>query len=193
MKNVIAVFDIGKTNKKFFLFDSIFQVCYQKQVELPLEKDDDNYPCESLSHLENWMKTTFKAALELKQYNIEALNFTGYGASLVHIDVEGNTVCPLYNYTKPYPKKLSTQFYKKYGPELSFSTTTGSFEAGMLNSGMQLFWLKYKKPKQFAAIKYSLHLPQYLSYMFSGYPVTDYTTIGCHTALWNYDTNEYHS
>lgn len=193
MKNVIAVFDVGKTNKKFFLFDSTFQVCYQKQVELPLEKDDDNHPCESLSLLENWMKTTFKAALELKQFTIEALNFTGYGASLVHIDAEGKAVCPLYNYTKPYPKKLSAQFYKKYGPELSFSTSTGSFEAGMLNSGMQLFWLKHKKPKQFTAIKYSLHLPQYLSYMFSSYPVSDYTTIGCHTALWNYDIKEYHS
>lgn len=193
IKNVIAVFDIGKTNKKFFLFDSTFHVCFQKQVQLPLEKDDDNHPCESLFNLENWMKTTLKEALELKQYTIEALNFTGYGASLVHIDVEGKVVCPLYNYTKPYPKKLSAEFYKKYGPEHSLSTTTGSFEAGMLNSGMQLFWLKHKKPKQYAAIKYSLHLPQYLSYIFSGYPFSDYTSIGCHTALWNYDKKDYHS
>ena len=70
MNNVIAVFDIGKTNKKFFLFDSTFHVCFQKQVQLPLEKDDDNHPCESLFNLENWMKTTLKEALELKQYTI---------------------------------------------------------------------------------------------------------------------------
>ena len=62
----------------------------------------------------------------------------------------------------------------------------------MLNSGIQLYWLKYRKPEIFKKIKYSLHLPQYLSYVFTGIPLSEYTSIGCHTALWNYDKKDYH-
>ena len=57
----------------------------------------------------------------------------------------------------------------------------------MLNSGLQLYWLKKTKPEVFKKIKYSLHLPQYLSYIFTGIPLSEYTSIGCHTALWDYE------
>ena len=36
-----------------------------------------------------------------------------------------------------------------------------------LNSGLQLYRLKYEHPEVFHQIKYSLHLPQYLSFIFS--------------------------
>ncbi|MEN8764580.1 carbohydrate kinase, partial [Wenyingzhuangia sp.] len=52
-------------------------------------------------------------------------------------------------------------------------------------------WLKHYKPEIFKKIKYSLHLPQYLSYVFTGVPLSEYTSIGCHTSLWNYETRDY--
>ena len=57
---------------------------------------------------------------------------------------------------------------------------------------MQLYRLKYEKPRFFRQIKYSLHLPQYLSYIFSNKNATDITSIGCHTMLWNFEENNYH-
>jgi sugar (pentulose or hexulose) kinase len=38
-----------------------------------------------------------------------------------------------------------------------------------------------------------LHLPQYLSYIFTGIPLSEYTSIGCHTALWDYSKKDYHT
>ena len=64
------------------------------------------------------------------------------------------------------------EFYKKYGPELEFTRTTGSPKSGLLNSGMQLYWIKKTKPEIFKKIKYSMHLPQYLSYVFTGIPIS---------------------
>jgi sugar (pentulose or hexulose) kinase len=58
---------------------------------------------------------------------------------------------------------------------------------------MHLYWLKYAKPKVYQQIKYSLHLPQYLSYLFTGVPVSEYTSIGCHTMLWDYEKKDYHA
>ena len=192
MEKVIAVFDIGKTNKKFFLFNAALTIYHEVQTELPLTEDEDGHPCESVQQLTNWVKTTIAKALEQKDFTIEALNFSAYGASFVHIDAAGNPVTPLYNYTKPFPKTLRQKFYAQYGPESHFSANTGSFDSGMLNSGMQLFWLKHHHPKRFENVKRSLHLPQYLSYLFSQQTVSDYTSIGCHTALWDYQKKRYH-
>jgi sugar (pentulose or hexulose) kinase len=62
----------------------------------------------------------------------------------------------------------------------------------MLNSGLQLYWLKHMRPEAFAKIKYSLHLPQYCSYVFSKQYQSEYTSIGCHTGLWDYAAGMYH-
>ena len=192
MEKVTAVFDIGKTNKKFFLFNADLKVCHQVQTELLLTEDENGHPCESIEILTDWVKDTFTKALQRKEFTIEALNFSAYGASFVHIDAAGKPLTPLYNYTKPFPKALHQQFYSLYGPESNFSAKTGSFDAGMLNSGMQLFWIKHQHPKRFESIKRSLHLPQYLSYLFSQQTVSDYTSIGCHTALWDFQKKRYH-
>ena len=83
-------------------------------------------------------------------------------------------------------------FYGKYGPVDEFSRVTGSLKLGMLNTGMHLYWLKEERPEVFDRIKFSLHLPQYLSYLFTGVPVSEYTSVGCHTILWDYGKNRYH-
>ncbi|HLY71100.1 MAG TPA: hypothetical protein VKR53_15310, partial [Puia sp.] len=57
---------------------------------------------------------------------------------------------------------------------------------------MQLYRIKNAKPGIFVRIRYALHLPQYLSYLICGNPVSDMTSIGCHTNLWSFEKNEYH-
>jgi len=37
-----------------------------------------------------------------------------------------------------------------------------------------------------------LHLPQYLSYMLTGVLCSEHTSIGCHTAIWDFDNMMYH-
>ncbi|RTE53886.1 carbohydrate kinase [Arenibacter aquaticus] len=191
-EKVTAVFDIGKTNKKFFLFDRDFQEVYREYTRFDTIEDEDGHPTEDLGRLKNWLKGVFDRILDAKQYDIVSINFSTYGASLVHLDENGEVLTPLYNYTKPLPQEIVNSFYDKYGPEVDFAAATGSPSAGMLNSGMQLYWLKYAKPEVFQKIKYSLHLPQYISYIFTGIPVSEHTSIGCHTALWDYDKKDYH-
>ncbi|MDC6367620.1 MULTISPECIES: FGGY-family carbohydrate kinase [Flavobacteriaceae] len=191
-KEVIAIFDIGKTNKKFFLFDKDFKEVYRDYTRLEQIEDEDGHPTENIIALHDWMKKVFHSILTSTQYKVTAINFSSYGASLVHLDDKGQVVAPLYNYTKEMQSDIISQFYDSYGPEDEFSRTTGSLNSGMLNSGMQLYWLKYTKPKLFSKINCSLHLPQYLSYVFTGIKVSDYTSIGSHTALWDYTKQDYH-
>lgn len=191
-EKVTAVFDIGKTNKKFFLFNDDFQEIYRDYTKLPEIEDEDGHPTEDLNALRLWLKDVFNSILKSEKYNIKAINFSTYGASLVHLDENGNPLTCLYNYTKEIDESVIEDFYQKYGPQDEFSKRTGSPKAGMLNSGMQLYWLKKTKPEVFKKIRYTLHLPQYLSYIFTGLPVSEYTSIGCHTSLWDYEKRDYH-
>lgn len=190
--DVTAVFDIGKTNKKFFLFDKDYQEVYREYTRFETIKDEDGHETEDLASLQTWLKEVFDRILKTDKHNITAINFSTYGASFVHLDKNGKVLTPLYNYTKPLDKEIVEDFYKKYGPREEFAKTTGSSDSGMLNSGMQLYWLKHTKPDVFKKIAFSLHLPQYISYVFTGIPLSEYTSIGCHTAMWNYSKKDYH-
>lgn len=189
---VIAIFDIGKTNKKLFLFDEDYRICFEKSVQLPDIQDEDGFPCEDIEALTAWVKNSFDDVLAWNEFHIKALNVSAHGASFVHLDENSKPVAPLYNYLKSYPEELKQKFYHTYGGESEFARITASPVLGNLNSGMQLYWLKEQRTEIFNKIKYSLHLPEYISYLFTHIPVSGITSIGCHTNLWDFTKNNYH-
>lgn len=189
---VIAIFDVGKTNKKLFLFDSQYRIVYERSATLPEILDEDGEYCEDLDSLRRNIYDSLTEITGLEQFAVRAINFTSYGASFVYLDEEGNTLTPLYNYLKEYPRELSRKFYDRYGGEHSFAHATASPVLGSLNSGMQLYRIKNERPALFETIKYALHLPQFLSWLVTGVACTDVTSIGCHTNLWDFDRNAYH-
>lgn len=191
-ERVIAIFDVGKTNKKFFLFDQDYKVVYEHAATFTETVDEDDYPCENLELIRRFLFDSLDCVFAKKEFDIVAINFAAYGASFVYIDENGQPLSPLYNYLKPYPESVKKKFYSAYGGEEKFSSCSASPVLGNLNSGMQLYYIKYEKPALFQKIKYALHLPQYLSYLISGIVNSDITSIGCHTNLWDFDHNHYH-
>ncbi|CAN5396266.1 FGGY-family carbohydrate kinase [soil metagenome] len=190
---VTAIFDIGKTNKKFLLFDDQHSIVHKRQKTLKETTDGDGFPCENLQELTRWIIDEFEQASDQKKYEITGLNFSTYGASLVHVDRNGEPVTPLYNYLKPCPEDLKDEFYQKYGGKSAFSLETASPPMGMLNSGLQLYWLKHRRQELFQKIETTLHLPQYISYLFTRSKYADLTSLGCHTGMWNFQNQTYHS
>ncbi|GAA4734235.1 FGGY-family carbohydrate kinase [Flavisolibacter ginsenosidimutans] len=189
---VIAVIDVGKTNKKLFLFDQDYNIVYEQSARFLETVDEDGDVCENIESLRLSVFDSLRRVFAKKEFCIKAINFSAYGASFVYLDEEGTPLAPLYNYLKVYPKKLSEKFYAAYGGEEAFSLRTASPVLGSLNSGLQLYRLKHEKPDVFQKTKYALHLPQYLSYLISGKACSDITSIGCHTALWDFVDNGYH-
>jgi sugar (pentulose or hexulose) kinase len=190
--NVIAIFDVGKTNKKLFLFDEQYQVVAEQSESFAAVKDEDGDDSEDLERMTEWVRESLARVMARRDVRVRAVNFSAYGASLVHIGMDGKPVAPLYNYLKAYPEALKRRFYETYGGEVTLSMLTASPVLGSLNSGMQLYRIKYEQPELFDRIRYSLHLPQYLSYLLTGTAVSDITSIGCHTNLWNFPKRHYH-
>lgn len=194
--NHILLLDIGKTNKKCFVFDEDYQVIFEKTTQLAETKDEDGDSCEDLNLLNDWVFKSVREVLNDFRFKIRAINCTTYGASFVHLDSEGQALTPLYNYLKPFPEILLKQFFATYGEASTIALETASPVLGHLNSGLQLYWLKHHKPLIFKQIKWSLHLPQYVSHLLKsgGDPKSppDLTSIGCHTLLWDFRKNDYH-
>lgn len=189
---VIAVFDIGKTNKKLFLFDGHYHIVYEESTQLKETYDEDSDVCEDLAALTLWVTSTFDKAMELPDFCIKAVNFSAYGASFVHIMYKGSNLLPLYNYLKPYPQDLQDDFYNKYGGKELVAKQTASPVSGSLNSGLQLYRLKKQRPEIYETIRKSLHLPQYLSFLITNQEFSDITSLGCHTSLWDFEAGHYH-
>ncbi|MBC7949173.1 MAG: carbohydrate kinase [Chitinophagaceae bacterium] len=189
---VIAIFDVGKTNKKLLLFDQQYHPVHEESMKLPEISDEDGFACEDVAALTAWVKESFTRLAADVRFDIKAVNFSAYGASFVYLDDKGEVFLPLYNYLKPFDKKLQDQFYSKYGGDSLVAKQTASPVLGSLNSGMQLYRLKHEQPESFKKIQYALHLPQYLSYVLTGKINADITSVGCHTNLWHFQKNNYH-
>jgi len=190
--SVIAIFDVGKTNKKLFLFNENYEIVFERSARFIETVDEDGFPCENQESLRLSIFDSLSEVFRLKEFSIKAVNFSAYGASLVYVGDDGRTLAPLYNYLKPFPQELSDKFYKAYGGPDKFSLQTASPVLGSLNSGLQLYRLKHEKPELFNKVKYALHLPQYLSFLLTGNAYSDLTSIGCHTGFWDFQENRYH-
>ncbi|AMJ64206.1 FGGY-family carbohydrate kinase [Hymenobacter sp. PAMC 26628] len=193
-KAIYAIFDVGKTNKKLLLFDEQHHLLDEHQQVCLETVDDDGFPCEALERLTHWVLDHWQQLRQHPQYQLRGVNFTAYGASFVHLGADGQPVAPLYNYLKPLPERIAEQFYASLGDAAAdFATVSGSPRLGLLNSGLQLYWLKHAKPALYARVHTCLHLPQYLSYLLTGEKFSDYTSVGCHTGLWDFTRRDYHA
>jgi sugar (pentulose or hexulose) kinase len=191
-ESVILILDVGKTNKKVLLFDRFYKLVFEKSDQFDEILDEDGFHTEDLHKLTNWVRTSVEKLVDHKSYDVKAIHFSGYGASLVYLDSGGNPIMPLYNYLKPYPETLVDGFVEQYGSKETLSIETRSPWLGNLNSGLQLYRVKQLYPEKFQRIKYVLHLPEYLSYVLTGKFFSNMTSIGCHTMLWDFSKNDYH-
>lgn len=191
-QKLILVFDIGKTNKKYFLFDEALNQLESQYVQIPEIEDDDGDACDDLDSIVAWMLEVLRKIKDENGHEIAYINFSGYGATLVHLDKNGKVCTPMYNYLKPFPEKIKSLFSQKYGPLEDWSKQTASPFLGMLNAGLQLFWLKNDKPDLYKKIRHTVFLPQYLSCRLTGVLAAEFTCIGCHTGMWDFRKNDFH-
>ncbi|CAH8281793.1 sugar (pentulose or hexulose) kinase [Mariniflexile fucanivorans] len=192
MKKVIAIIDIGKTNKKLFLFDENYHVVSQNSIQFDEIVDEDGFPCDDIESIEKWILSEIKKIQDKGDFKIKALNFSTHGASLIYLNEKGQRIAPLYNYLKPLDLSDFEDFYKSNGGVEEFSRKTASPAYGMLNTGIQMLRLRKYKPEIWKNVKTILHYPQYLSFLFTKKITADFTSVGAHTATWDFDNMKYH-
>ena len=85
---VTAVFDIGKTNKKFFLFDQSFREVHKEYIRFEEVEDEDGHPTENLLALQKWLKDVFHSILDANEYDVKAINFSTMSSEILIVSCQ---------------------------------------------------------------------------------------------------------
>ena len=182
----VAVIDVGKTNAKLALVDleKHSEVAVRKHANIPISGDP--YPHTDIAGIWDFVCTSL-AELNAKT-PIEAISITTHGASAVLVTRDGELALPMLDYEYSGPDEYDTD-YAQVRPDFHQSLTPPLPDG--LNLAKQLFWQSKKFPKEFARTKWILPYPQYWGFRLTGVAASEITSIGCHTDLWNFRTNDF--
>jgi sugar (pentulose or hexulose) kinase len=183
--NLIAVFDIGKTNAKLLLVDAgsgepIWQR-ERKNQALP------GGPCAQLDlpGLEDWLIDALRDAPHRGE--LRCIVPITHGAAIVALDADGQPLCapdyedPVYERDAAAYAAARDDYAQTYSPLLPLG----------LNLGRQLYYLQHFQPALFRDITQLLLYPQYWAWRLSGVMASEVTSLGCHTDLWRPTTAGY--
>ncbi|TVR66714.1 MAG: carbohydrate kinase [Spirochaetaceae bacterium] len=184
MKQVIAVLDIGKTNKKVALFDEKMQMLDTRRRRID-SIPQEGVQAEDVLSIEEWFLDALADLSTL--YRIRAIAVTTHGAASVCVDEEGNPIVPPVDYTFPVEESVHERFFRTMGSaeELQVETATAEVRP-LINVGKALFFLRETFPERFSRIRHVLMYPQYFTYRLTGIASADITYTGCHSYLWDF-------
>ena len=175
---LVAVIDIGKTNAKLVLIDTVnaAQVASRSMPNSVVR--DGPYPHADLERLWSFILASLQALHA--EHGIEGISITTHGASAALL--AGNELAlPVLDYEYAGPDALATQ-YRAVRP--GFAETLSPSLPGGLNLGAQLFWQARNFPDAFAGVTHILPYPQYWAWRLTGVLASEVTSLGCHTDLW---------
>ena len=197
----IVVLDIGKTNKKLFVYDSSL-CCLNPEEEGTVIPSVvvEGLRCEDTAGICRWMLAGLRrAAAEYRR--IRCISVTTHGATIALLGTgrdryfpgDGGLVFPIVSYEQDLPAEEESAFYEEVGlsPE-QMQRVTGTARLGwLLNCSKQVFWLRRRFPRRFAEVRSILMFPQYIGYLLTGERAAEPTYLGCHSYLLDIEGDRY--
>jgi sugar (pentulose or hexulose) kinase len=180
MVEVYIVLDIGKTNVKLTALDDSARV----QAELRranVARDVPPYLQHDVEGIWSWLLQALTAWS--RRYAIRAIVPVTHGATAALVDDDG-LVLPVLDYEAQLEAGAGSAAaaYDSVRPPFA-QTCSPSLPAG-LNLGRQLHRLQQVYPARFAGARHILLYPQYWAWRLSGVAASEWTSLGCHTDLW---------
>ncbi len=223
MEYAIAVFDIGKTNKKILIYDNELRELTSSYTSFPskniLRSDiekfmagedvktiklhpslsrEDYIEVEDSKAIKNWVISSLKHYA--KEYPIRVIAFSTHGATFASIvksngnSTEMNLSFPILSYTYEPGETFHNKFFSLAGnPEKLQEETATARFGALLNVAQGIYFIKEEFPQHFEKTEYFLLYPQYFGYMLTGEIGADYTYAGCHSYLWDFRKNTWSS
>jgi len=179
LKNAVtAVIDIGKTHVKLVALDALGATVFELRRPNVIA-DLPPYPQHDTEGIWNWLLDGLSTLAA--RHTVEAIVPVTHGATAALIGEHG-LVRPILDYEYALPQ-VAHDDYELIRPHFD-ETCSPSLPAG-LNLGRQLFWQQRAFPGPFSKIKYILMYPQYWAWRLCGVVVSEVTSLGCHTDLWD--------
>lgn len=183
--DLVAVFDVGKTNAKLTGFAPDGTVVAASSVpNAPVRGAPyDHADVEML-----WAFLLDCLSQLAREGRVGDIVPTTHGATAALVDGDGLTV-PVMDYE--WPGVAAFADYEAVRPP--FRETGSPLLPGGLNIGRQLHYLARAHPEAFARTKWILPYPQYWAWRLCGLAASDASSLGAHSDLWDYRARSFSS
>ncbi len=173
------VLDIGKTNAKLALVDAETRAIIDIRTTANEVVRDGLYPHFDTDGLWSWIVAGLKDFAARAE--VRCISTTTHGAAIAILGPDG-LVLPILDYEYAGPDSVAEAYRPLRG---AFWETLSPDLPGGLNAGRQIYWLEETFPSAFGRAKAILFYPQYWVWRLSGALVSEPTSLGCHSDLWN--------
>jgi len=80
--DVIAIFDIGRNNKGFLLYDAGLNIVHKQEKTFSGNTDEDSFTCDEIAGITSWIRSCISSVFRNRDYNVRGLNFSCYNSSM---------------------------------------------------------------------------------------------------------------
>jgi sugar (pentulose or hexulose) kinase len=178
-EQALAVFDLGKTNAKLLGFgDRTGKLLFdERTVQRTILADG----LRVLEHqpLFDWLNAALARASE--RYRLAGLMVSTHGCTFA-LTAGDQLAAPILDYEQPVPPEIDRQFAAE-APLFAESFTPNL--PGGLNVARHIYLREQLTPDLFKNADAILNYPQFWNWLFTGAKVSEISSIGCHSHLWN--------
>jgi sugar (pentulose or hexulose) kinase len=186
--SVVAVLDVGKTNKKVSLYDRQFNVLAEERTTIE-PKDFNGLEVEDTEALLSWFVSAVKKLSA--QADIRSIAITTHGATLALLGEDGKLSHPVISYSAAKGAEVQEEFYSEFGDRASLHKATCTPDVGFANMAKILYYAKSRLPEVWAKTKHALFYTSYLAYELTGVMGMEPTYVGNHCYLWDFAKNDW--
>lgn len=180
---VVAVLDVGKTNKKVSLYDGDLQVVGEERTSFEL-LDYNGIEVEDTDGIMKWFYASLRSLA--RDHRIRAIAVTTHGATFTLLDETGRLAHPVISYTWAGGMQVQDEFYETFGDVKELHRKTGTPDIGFVNMAKVMFFVKTRLPDVWARCRHGLFYGPFFGHELTGRMGLEPTFPGNHTYFWNF-------
>ncbi len=174
----LAVFDLGKTNSKLFVFSTDGTMLDERRTK-PVWRAHKGRSVLDDELLFDWMGRELADVVE--RHGVTGLIVSAHGCTFALVRGAGQPLHPVLDYEQEIPDRLAAEI----DPVLpEFSETYVPYLTLGFCLARHVYWLQRDEPEAFTEADSILCYPQYWGWRFTGRQVVEYSYIGAHTQMW---------
>ncbi|MEQ1938070.1 carbohydrate kinase [Mesorhizobium sp. CN5-321] len=177
MSGALAVFDLGKTNSKLFVFAQDGSLLDERRTK-PVWTGFRGRNVLDDGRLFDWMNRELADVVAAHGVTDLMISTHGCAFALVHGD---KLLHPVLDYEQEIPDVVAAVIDPLL-PDYS-ETYTPWLPLGFSIS-RHIYWLETEEPALFSSAEWILCFPQYWVWRFTGRPLAEWSYLGAHSQLW---------
>jgi sugar (pentulose or hexulose) kinase len=185
---VVAVFDIGKTNKKLAAYSPTFDVLDERRTDISTG-EWHGLETEDTDAMLAWLRDGL-ASLG-SQFDVRAIAISGHGATFGLLDASGELALPVISYTTEQGADVQDEFYEIFGAANDLHRATATADVGFANMAKVLHYIKTRHPSEWGRAKRGLFWAPFFAHALTGKYALEPTFPGNHTYLWDFERGDW--